>query len=198
MAAGLCACAAKPVPPPSVDLQAMSCDSSMSLAGALPLAFDPKDEKVTGTVLDGKSSCVLEEGSARRLYQTFTLPDINAPYIITVRAIPWGDTIIAPKVMMLGSNGQPMRTTSHKDFTFRGQTLSALLRSHRDETYLVVTSDSEVLGNRISRIVETVNVNVASTGFATFYIYTGSDATNNMTLAPAGRIEVTLTPYPAK
>jgi hypothetical protein len=35
---------------------------------------------------------------------------------------------------------------------------------------------------------------MGATAYGAFYIYTGTDKTNNMTLTPSGRIEVALTP----
>jgi hypothetical protein len=99
--------------------------------------------------------------------------------------------------LLLASDGQTKRSTTHSDFTFRGEQLSALLRSHQDEAYLVVTSDNDVLGKNISRISETVTASVMTTGMATFVMYTGSDTTRYMTLSPSGRVEVTITPFPA-
>jgi hypothetical protein len=191
------ACAAKPVPPPVVDLQAMSCDAEFVLSNSMAAQFDPKDEKVTIAVLDGKARCLQEAAGSRALYQVFALPDLADPYVIAVRAMPWDDTILAPRTMLLDGNGHVTRAVEHQDFTFRGQTLSTLLRSHSGERYLVVVSDSQVLGNKVSRIVANVQQTMGATAYGTFYIYTGTDKTNNMTLTPSGRVELALSPIVA-
>jgi hypothetical protein len=180
-------------------MAAMACADSFALDGVMPLQFDPKgkDEKTTTAILDAKARCVHDAQGVPSLYQVFALPDLGAPYIVAVRTIPWGGTLLAPKVLLLGGDGKVLRSTSHADFTFRGQELSALMRSHPGEAYLVVTSDNEVLGRDISRIVEAVRTSAAALpNGGTFIWYSGSDSVNHMTLASVGRTDVTITPFP--
>jgi hypothetical protein len=122
---------------------------------------------------------------------------MTAPYIIALRAVPWASTILAPKAVLLAHEGQVRRSTTHADFAFRGEDLSALLRNHQDEDYLVVTSDNEVLGTEINRVTEAVQATMITTGIFTAMVYTGSDTTRHLVLSPAGRIAVTITPMPA-
>lgn len=172
----------------------MNCDADYSLSKPVAVQFNPKDEKVTSAVLDGQVHCLQEKTGGRALYQVFALPESPTPYVIGVRALPWDDTILAPKTVLLNGEGHVTRSTEHQDFTFRGQTLSTLLRSHEGERYLVVLSDSQVLGTKVSRIVDNVQQTMGATAYGAFYIYTGSDKTNNMTLTPSGRVELALTP----
>jgi hypothetical protein len=196
----LSACAPKALPPPVVDIASMTCTDAVVLQGAAPLLFDPKgkDEKTTPVILDGKSSCHQEDGGARRLYQVFALPEFGAPYIISVRTSPWADTILAPRVLLLDGSGRVLRSTTHADFVFRGEQLSALLRSHPEEAYLALTSDSDVLGKQITRIIESTHSTAAfMPPSGAFIWYSGSDSTNRMVLSVAGRAEITVTPFPA-
>jgi hypothetical protein len=196
-ALALSACA-KPVPPPVVDMASIPCADAMAMTGATALQFDPKgkDEKTTDVILDGKSSCLREVAGNRRLYQVFALPPMEAPYIIAVRTSPWADTILAPRVLLLDGDGKITRETTHADFIFRGEQLSALLRSHPGETYLALTSDSEVLGKEITRVVEAISVAAAPVGAGgTFLWYSGTDTTHRMVLSVAGRAEITISPY---
>jgi hypothetical protein len=174
----------------------MNCDADFVLSSSMAAQFDAKDEKVTTAVLDGQGRCLQEPAGSRVLYQVFALPDSSAPYVIAVRALPWDDTILAPRTVLLDGSGHVTRSTEHQDFTFRGQTLSTLLRSHDSERYLVVVSDSQVLGTTVSRIVANVQQTMGATAYGAFYIYTGSDKTNNMTLTASGRVELALTPMP--
>src|SRR5690348_2026104 len=105
--AALTACAPTPLPPPVVDIAAMPCSDAMTMTGAAPLLFDPKgkDEKTTPVILDGNSNCLQEAGGGRRLYQVFALPELQTPYIISVRSSPWADTILAPRVVLLDGAG---------------------------------------------------------------------------------------------
>ena len=199
--AAVAACASKPVPPPVVDIAAMPCAHAMVMSGAIPLLFDPKgkDEKTTTAILDGRSACVQDADGGRRLYQLFALPETNMPYILSVRTSPWADTILAPRALLLGGDGTVMRSTTHADFAFRGEQLSALMRSHPGEAYLVVTSDSEVLGKQVTRVQESVQVTAAALPYGgVFMWHSGSDATHRMTLSVAGRVEATVTPFPAE
>jgi hypothetical protein len=184
-----------------VDIAAMPCPGTMAIAGATPLQFDPKgqDAKSTDAILDGKSSCLQEAAGTRRLYQVFVLPPVETPYIISVRTSPWADTILAPRALFLDSDGKVMRETSHADFVFRGEQLSALLRSHPGETYLALTSDSDVLGKEITRVVEATQMTAAPVaGGGTFLWYSGTDTTNRMVLSVAGRAEIIITPFPTE
>jgi hypothetical protein len=190
----LSACATKPVPPPVVNLEAMACDRDFVFSDPIVTQFDPKSERTITAVLDNQVRCLREAEGTKALYRVFTLPDTPVPYVIAVRALPWGDTILAPKTVLLDDGGHITRSTQHEDFTFRGQTLSTLLRSHSGEKYLVIASDAQVLGNKVSRVVADVHQTMGATAYGTFYIYTGSDKTNNMTLTPSGRVELTLTP----
>lgn len=199
LAAALAACAPKAAPPPVVDMASMACADAYAMGGVVPLQFDPKgkDEKTTTAILDSKSQCIHDAQGVPSLYQVFALPDLGAPYILAVRTIPWGGTLLAPKVLLLDGDAKTLRATTHADFTFRGQELSALMRSHPGEAYLVVTSDNDVLGRDISRIVEAVHTSAAALpNGGTFIWYSGSDSVNHMTLASVGRVDVTITPFP--
>jgi predicted RNase H-related nuclease YkuK (DUF458 family) len=96
----------------------------------------------------------------------------------------------------LVSDGKIIRSTTHADFMFRGEQLSALLRSHPEEAYLAVTSDSEVLGKEITRVIEAVHSTVIATGGGAFMWYSGSDNINRMVLSVAGRADISITPFP--
>ncbi len=195
----LSACSPKREPPPVVDMASLPCASRIALGGAVPLLFDPrmKEEKTTTAILDGRSNCI-KDANGRRLYQVFALPDAAIPYIISVRSSPWADTILAPSVLFLDGDGKSLRSTNHADFVFRGEQLSALVRSHQGEAYLVVTSDSEVLGREITRVVDAVHsAGTVLPGGGFLIWYSGSDVTNHLALSPVGRAEVTIVPFPA-
>jgi hypothetical protein len=181
-----------------VDFSALSCAAKPELSGAVPLRFDPKKETVSNAILDGKAGCLEAANGTRVLYKVFELPQTDAPYIVRLTAAPWGDTILAPRAQFLDSDGGAKRSTGHADFTFRGNTLAAFLRSHADEKFLVVSSDPDVLGTSVSRINESVRTQAMSTGMVFFTMYTGSDTATNLVLSPAGNVGVTLSPVPAK
>lgn len=192
----LAGCAHDPGPPPQVDLASVPCARSMDLAAAAPLSFDPKNEKTVATVLNASSQCVESADGARALYKLFALPKTSEPFILMVSASPWGNTLLAPRIALLDEKGSVKRSTTHADFTFRAHNLTALMRSHADETYLAVSSDTDVLGHSVSRITDSVQANMVAAYPVFFEVYTGSDATTNYTLTPAGNLTVSLSPFP--
>jgi len=168
----------------------------MNLASATPLVFDPKNEKSVSLVLDGTSQCLEGADGARALYKLFALPTTGEPFILMVSASPWGNTLLAPRMALLDDKGAVKRSTTHADFTFRSHNLTALMRSHADETYLAVSSDTDVLGSSVSRITDSVQANTVVAYPLFFQVYTGSDSTTNYTLTPAGSFTVSLSPFP--
>jgi hypothetical protein len=198
MAATLTGCAAKPAPPPVVDLTTMQCNESPVLGGAVLLAFDPKDDKQTPVLLDNSAGCLSGPNGSRMLYKVFELPHTGTPYILHVTAAPWANTILAPRAALLDESGIAKRTTSHADFTFRGNSLAAFLRSHDDERYLVVSSDPEVLGTSVTRINEGINQQMVAAGPVFMNYYSGSDTATNLILSAAGNAVIVISPLPAK
>jgi hypothetical protein len=191
-------CAAKLPPPPTVDFATMQCSPAPILANATPLSFDPKNDKLIPVLLDSKADCLVDANGSHALYRVFSLPDTDQPYILRVIAAPWGNTILAPRALLLDGAGSAKRTTTHADFTFRGNSLAAFLRSHSDEKYVVVSSDPEILGNSVTRINESTSQQMLAAGPVFFSVYTGSDTATNLTLSPAGNASVTISPLPAK
>jgi hypothetical protein len=168
------------------------------LANASPLLFDPKKENASIAILDGHSNCLEERGGERSLYRVFALPHVTTPYIITVAVQRWGNTILAPRIMLLDGAGAIKRETAHADFVFRGDSLSTLLRSHADENYLVLSSDTTARGQSVSRITETLSVGAVAAGPAIFALYTGTETTSNLSLAPVGTVAITLSAFPTR
>lgn len=197
-AISLAACVHTPPPPPVVDLAGMQCSAAVRLDGAVPLVLDKDGEKRETALLDGHANCVEEAGGYRSLYRVFALPAMAAPSIITVSALPWGNTMLPPRATFLDASGKTVRQTTHADFTFRGPVLSALLRSHADENYLVVLSDAEVLGHSVSRISGSIQANYAAAGPVLFTMYTGHDTTTDLVFTPVGNVSVSIAPIPTK
>jgi hypothetical protein len=194
--AGLCGCAHDPGPPPVIDLAAMPCTAAISTADAAPLVLKPKDATQVETVLDSKSQCVDQAGRGRSLYKVFALPRSDAPYMVMVSANPWGNTILAPQLEFL-TGGKTTRTTTRADFTFRGESLSAVLRGHAGEDYLVVMTDRDAFGSSVSRITERVDPTVVPAYPYYFVMYNGSGKTTDLHLSPAGAVMVTIAPLTA-
>ncbi|MGZ5925219.1 MAG: hypothetical protein ACXWLJ_00970 [Rhizomicrobium sp.] len=197
-AISLAACAHPQPPPPVVDLAGMQCSPAVRLDDAAPLALDKDGEKRETALLDGHAHCVEEPSGYRSLYRVFALPPMAAPSVITVSALPWGNTMLPPRAAFLDATGKTVRETTHADFTFRGAVLSALLRSHPGENYLVLLSDAEVLGHSVSRISGSVQVNYAAAGPVMIAMYSGHDTTTDLVFTPVGNVSVSIAPIPTK
>jgi len=195
---GMSACAHDPAPVPTFDLSTMACSPAPVVTSATELSWDGKNETPAAATIDGKAPCLEDGASQRSLYRVFKLPVAAAPYIISVAATPWSGTILAPRLLLLDADGVIRRSTSREDFTFRGTVLSALLRSHADETYLVVASDPAVTGQLISRISESVRANMIMAYPVVANFYTGSDSTTKLLFLPVGSLTVTFSAIPAK
>ena len=192
-AISLAGCVHPQPPPPVVDLAGMSCSQAVRLDDATPLVLDKDGEKIATALLDGNAHCIDEPSGYRSLYRVFALPAM-APSVITVSALPWGETMLPPRATFLDASGKTARETTHADFTFRGAVLSALLRSHPGESYLVLLSDAEVLGHSVSRISGSIQV------YATQYFtyYSGHDTATNLVFTPVGNVSVAIAPLPTK
>lgn len=193
----LSACAHDPGPPPQVDMGSLPCSTAPNLADAASIAFDPKNEKPVTVTFDGSLGCVAN-GGQRSLYKLFLLPATDRPYIIAVTAQFWGNTILAPRVLLLDKAGAVKREASHSDFAFRAAGLTALLRSHADENFLMVSSDPAFAGQTLSRIVTATHQSTMVAGPAVVSVYTGSDTTMDVQLSATGKLIITLEALPDK
>jgi hypothetical protein len=188
----LCACAVSP--PPEVDLASLTCTSLPALEGATPLTFDPKKPKATIAILDAHSRCMDNGHGGRSLYQVFALPRVAAPYLLLLTAPPWGNTLLAPQALFLDGAGAVERRSSRADFIFRGDALSAALRSHPGESYLVVASDPEAIGQAVARVDQSFRGQMYAAGTVFVTVYTGLDVTRHLVLTPAGTLTITTAP----
>ena len=184
-------------PPPDVApvlsvSDAISCAAKPALDGAVAAeaTIDGDREKPVTAMLDERSPC-LAAPDGKALYAVFALPD-GGPYTIRVASIPLGSSILAPRAVVLDADGQAVREVPVTSFMFRGDSFAALYRSHPGERYLVVRSDVASAGKPLSRLQEQTHENVASTGYATFIIYTGSELPMNTTWALNGQVTVSV------
>ncbi|HXC54015.1 MAG TPA: hypothetical protein VNU97_01850 [Rhizomicrobium sp.] len=189
LAAAACA-HAPPDVAPILDLADRSCVPEPALAAALATAatVDGDREKPAVATIDAQTPC-LAGPAGKSLYVLFALPG-GGPYTISLSSVPLGRSLFAPRASVLDGDGKLLRDLPIDGFLFRGTNLTTLYRSHPGERYLLVASDPPSVGRLISRVNETVQQTYASTGYATFVIYTGSDIATDTTWAHNG--EVTL------
>lgn len=189
---------ATPVPPPVVNLATHQCVTTPNLAGAQPLVFTPDKVQDVTVVYDDTAACLEDQPGAKSLYHVFVLPPATQPYLITIGTDIWGGTLFAPRVQFLGADGSVKRIVARPDFVFRGTMLSAILRNHPDEAYLVVASDPQVVGRSNSRIDDSTYSQGVSTGRAFFMMYRGTETMTTQIFSHGGRVTISLEALPAK
>lgn len=182
----LAACATPP--PPTVSLEGRSCVAGPELGKAQSLALAP--DKAITVKLDATAACLLANDGAKSVYVAFQLPQSADEYLVTVVSAPLGQGLFSPHLLMLDSNGQMVRELPRESFLFHGPSLSAGIRVHPGERYLVVASDPQSVGASVSRLTENTHVTVATSGFVTFAVHTGSEANSTYTYAHNGTITV--------
>jgi hypothetical protein len=123
------------------------------------------------------------------------LPAGASQYLIRIESEMSCDRIFAPRAEFFDAAGNIKRTVAYGDFTFRGNVLSAILRGHSDETYLVVASDPQIAGQSVSRISED---RLSATCSGALALYTGSENTTHQTFSHEGKVTVSVEALPTK
>lgn len=182
-------------PPPLLTLTESVCAATPDLSAAHPVLI--KTDSPAKVAMDHGTACLQPSGGARRLYAVFRLPTSAAePFSLSVTSVARGLGVFAPYLVLLDENGVERRVIPHDRFLFRGNTLQAGFRPLPGETYLLVASDPEVVGQQTTGIVGHVQATPVSTGYSTFMIYTGTEATRSVTRAHSGIITVAANPLP--
>lgn len=182
-------------PPPLLTITQSVCAATPDLSAAYPVLV--KTDSPAKVTMDHGTACLQPPGGARRLYAVFRLPTSAAePFSLSVTSEARGLGVFAPYLVLLDENGVERRVIPHDRFLFRGNTLQAGFRPLPGETYLLVASDPEVVGQQTTGIVGSVNATPVSTGYSTFIIYTGIEATRSVTRAHSGIITVAANPLP--
>jgi hypothetical protein len=94
--------------------------------------------------------------------------------------------------MLLDPAGQVTREVTLETFLFRGLSLTANLRSHPGERYLIVASEPGAVGRQDARIVSTARA-TSSSGIVVTY---GNDVNDRYTYAYNGSVTVAIRPLP--
>ncbi len=184
----LAGCAAPP--PPLLDISKHVCTPAPELISATPVPLgDPRRPDVVKLQIDDTAHC-LETPEGKSLYGAFRLPDSPTPYMIAVRSTPVGQGLFVPRLLLLDGTGAVRREIGRDSLEFRGPTLTALIRSHPDERYLVVASTPKAVGETESRIVERTQAATAAANGAYFTIYGGTDTAQTFVYDHGGLITV--------
>ncbi len=185
-------------PPPLLDLTASHCGSAPELTGAAELVYDPKKDENEATAEITSASPCFKDTAGSSLYSAYELPSSPTSYLVRVTSEPEGETLLALRVLLYGSDGSLKREFSGKQIVFRGSALSTIFRSHDDERYLVVASDPAAVGHTDSRLREATQANMAAAYPVYFSYYTGSDVVVKNILSHNGRVIVSLEPLATK
>lgn len=180
-----------PPPPPLLDISTHACSNVPDLVDALPLPLsDALHPNTVELRIDDSARC-LQTAQGKSLYGAFRLPDSTAPMMVAVRSVPVGEGLFVPHLLLLDGTGASQREIGQDSLQFRGNTLTALIRVHPDERYLVVASTPKTVGQNTSRITETTATSTSySSNGAYFSIHTGNDVARDFVYAQGGRIIV--------
>ena len=190
----LAACATQePSVPPALTLDALACDSELKLTGAIPVVLSENKnafEAAKPATAEFGSTCVTGSDGARRSYAVFALPSLGEPYLLRVTSLPLGPTLLSPRLLLLDEHGRVLRERARDTFVFKGTALYSGVRAHPEERYLVVESDPASVGQEVPHIAGQVQQTIASTGFVTIVIYSGSEQKRSLVYAHNGKVSV--------
>jgi hypothetical protein len=191
----LLAACASPAPPPILSLDGRPCVGSPDVAGAQAVPLDAGNPVKLD--LDGGAACLEAKGGARSAYAAFRLPASQKPYLLTVTSTPLGDTLFAPRLLLLDGQGRVLREVPRDGFLFHGTALYAGLRAAPAERYLIVASDAPSVGQQVSHILGESRAIPVPVGIgAVALVRSGSEKQQVITYAHNGRVTVTAQPMP--
>lgn len=182
-------------PPPLLTISERACAPVPDLSAAFPVPI--KTDSAAKVAMDNGAACLQPAGEARRLYAVFRLPTSNEPFSLSVTSTARGLGVFAPYLLLLDETGAQRRAIPHDRFVFRGNTLQVGFRPQPGETYLLVASDPDVVGQETKGIVGGTNMTAVPMGTGgVLYIYSGNETTQSITRAHSGVITVSANPLP--
>lgn len=172
----LAGCVTAPPPPPALFTYDRSdCGAEPNLAPAIGLT--PEKEKVLYEVLTpiGPASGCLIRGGKPTPYVIYALPSDTGNKIFDVGAVIESARIFAPEVTTLNEKGASVRTFARDKYNYRGSLYSVQFEARPEERYILVTTDSELVGQRYDSIAISTNTTTISVGVAASNWTTGVD-----------------------
>ncbi len=191
----LSGCAHAP-PPPMLSISQTSCDTSPDMQHAEPIAYNEKDESSISAQFNEKSTCLQSGSGAKSLYKLYRLPNAQAPYSISIVSVPTEVSVFVPHIAIFDGNGALVREIPRDSLTFRNGNLSALFRSHANDSYLLLASDVDQVGKSSQQILETTRTDMFCAGTAFITVHTGDDRSRQLMYSHNGSVEITLAPIP--
>lgn len=189
----LSGCAHSP-PPPMLAVTQTSCDALPDVQHAQPIVYNEKDEVSVSAQFDEKSACLQTALGVKSLYKVFRLPDAQTPYTIAIVSVPTEVSVFVPRITILDAKGASVLEIPRDSLTFRNGNLSALFRSHANDSYLLLASDADQIGKSSQQILETTKTEMFAAGTALITVHTGDDQTRQLVYSHNGSVEITLSP----
>jgi hypothetical protein len=146
---------------------------------------------------DVGAPCLRANGERAGLYAPFRLPQRTEEMMLTVRSLPVGRTLLAPRVLLLDAAGREVRRVEADAFLFRGQGLAALVRLRPEEAFVVVGSTPSLAGLSIDRLQTDIRTNVLVIGRAVVSSIQGIESTRQIVFAHNGRVALETKPMEA-
>ncbi len=171
---------------PVIDLGERRCEAAPSVQGARPLPLG-RDAAVTFD-MDPGAPCLRLAGERAGLYAPFRLPQGQGEAMLTVRSVPLGRTLLAPRLILLDGAGREVRRVEADGFLFRGQGLVTLVRLRPEEAFAVVMSTPALAGQGFDRLQSEARMQAVPIGVGMVFVHTGSEATRQVVFAHNGRV----------
>lgn len=168
----------------------VSCQAAPDLTAAVPLGFNPEKEEAVTVTIDAGSHCLEPSPGARSLYSILALPQAGQPFVVLVASAPQGESIFAPRLILLDAKGAISRQVPAEDFMFRGSALSALIRVHENERYLVVASDPQTVGQRTESVQGSTSTQMMPMAGGYFWASSGRETKSDLTYSHGGTVKV--------
>lgn len=186
-------------PPPILDLTSRNdCAAKPDLGRAIAVVLDKDRKAQVRAIVDQTAPCLEQTAGTKSLYTIFELPAADPTSVVTVASATAGGDVFSPHVVLLDTQGLPLRELERDKFLFRGNELSVLFRQHADDHYILVASDPSVVGKSFVQVSETTSSQTMGTGTGAgpvyFTVYTGKDVSGEYIYAHTGAVTVTITP----
>jgi len=196
-AAVLGACQSTPPPPPEAvtDLSGKTCQADISLVDAI--ALTPKNQKSWQDVFSqvGPETPCVGEGDAAANYVVFALPDFGPNHVITVGGQKQARRTLAPKILLLDWEGTVTREFAADKYDYRGGSYSVQFRPGADDRFILVETDSALVGEIETRfetqlLMRQGTVGLPNGGTASYTTYSGKEGAQSRTFSHEGVVTV--------
>jgi hypothetical protein len=177
-------------PPAAVTVFAgRTCASAPDLAGAVSLTPNKAETAfVVTTRVDGATPCLTREARSGP-YVVYALPADREGKVFTIGSVTEEARLVPPSVSLLDRGGKITRTFAPSDLLFRGPVYSVQVQPRPEDAYVLVTTDSERVGQKYQAIA--IGTSTAYTGYGGSWT-SGVDRKVERTFSYEGSFQVTV------